>query len=118
MMELSAGAQLPRDRKLLNALFSAFRRAGRILLPELAVYRDAGEILRQLQAKMGYDLAGAHSLVNDVLIALSARSIGATVLTQNRPDFEAIRRLHSFKLVVVAEVRPSPRPSPGGRGSS
>jgi len=102
MMELSAGAQSSRDRKLLSALFSAFRRAGRILLPELSTYQDAGEILQRLQAKMGYDVTGATSLANDVLIALSARSIGATVLTQNRPDFEAIRRLRSFKLVVVS----------------
>ena len=104
MMELSAGAQSSRDRKLLSALFSAFRRAGRILLPELATYQDAGEILQRLQAKMGYDVVGANSLANDVLIALSARSIGATVLTQNRADFEAIRRLRSFKLVVVSEA--------------
>ncbi|HYT31244.1 MAG TPA: PIN domain-containing protein [Thermoanaerobaculia bacterium] len=102
MMELSAGAQSSRDRKLLSALFSAFRRAGRILLPELSTYQDAGEILQRLQAKMGYDVTGATSLANDVLIALSARSIGATVLTQNRADFEAIRKLRSFKLVVVS----------------
>ena len=104
MMELSAGAQSARDRKFLRALFSLFRRAGRVLLPELSTYRDAGEILQRLQAKMGYDVTGANSLANDVLIALSARSIGATVLTQNRADFEAIRRLRSFKLVVVSEA--------------
>ena len=34
-----------------------------------------------------YTLSGAYGLVNDVLIALSARSIGATVITQNERDF-------------------------------
>ena len=41
------------------------------------------------------------SLVNDVLIALSARSIGATVVTNNASDFAAIRDVRAFKLTVV-----------------
>lgn len=32
-----------------------------------------------------------HSIVNDVLIALSARSIGATVVTQNGAHYRAIQ---------------------------
>lgn len=101
-MELSAGARSLRDRKLLNVLFSAFRRAGRILLPTAPVYEEAGEVLRLLQTEMDYNLQGAFSLTNDVLIALSARSIGATVLTQNRSDFEAIRVIRPFRLAVVS----------------
>jgi predicted nucleic acid-binding protein len=42
----------------------------------------------------------AYGLVNDVLIALSARSIGASVITQNERDFAAIRSARPFKLVV------------------
>ena len=44
---------------------------------------------------------GLPSLVNDVLIALSARSIGATVVTGNARDFAAIREVRPFKLTVV-----------------
>ena len=102
MMELSAGAHRPRDRRLLRTLFSAFRQAGRILLPTLSIYEEAGEVLAQLQARLGWNLAGAYSLANDVLIALSARSIGATVITQNQADFEAIRTIRRFKLVVFS----------------
>jgi predicted nucleic acid-binding protein len=101
MMELSAGARSPADRKLLRVLFSAFRRAGRTLLPSVSVYEEAGEVLRHLQVKMSYNVSGAYSLANDVLIALSARSIGATVITQNHADFEAIRTIRPFKLAVV-----------------
>jgi predicted nucleic acid-binding protein len=101
-MELSAGARSLSDRKLLNVLFSAFRRTGRILLPTVSVYEEAGDVLRLLQTEMDYDLQGAFSLTNDVLIALSARSIGATVLTQNRSDFEAIRAIRPFRLTVVS----------------
>jgi predicted nucleic acid-binding protein len=102
VMELSAGAFSHRDRKLLRGIVGSFARAGRILLPSSAVYEDAGDVLRQLQQSLGYDLARAYSLANDVLIALSVRSIGATVVTQNKKDFEAIQRIRSFKLSVVA----------------
>ena len=40
-------------------------------------------------------------LVNDVLIALSARSIGATVVTNNARDFAAIREVRPFALTIV-----------------
>jgi hypothetical protein len=39
--------------------------------------------------------------VNDVLIALSARSIGATVMTQNGNDYRAIQSVEPFQLVIV-----------------
>jgi hypothetical protein len=41
------------------------------------------------------------ALVNDCLLALSARSIGATVYTRNRDDFVLIHSVRSFSLVVV-----------------
>jgi len=39
--------------------------------------------------------------VNDVLIAISARRIGAMIITQNAKDFEAIRELRPFPLMIV-----------------
>ena len=76
------------------------QRANRVLVPSGAIYEDAGHVLRTLQPR-GYRLASTPSLVNDVLIALSARSIGATVLTTNTRDFEAIRGIRPFKLGIV-----------------
>ena len=49
----------------------------------------------------GYSIGGSHSILNDVLIALSARSIGATVVTQNERDYRAIERISSFRLTIV-----------------
>ena len=100
MMELTAGARSVRDRRFLRTFFSAFRRAGRILLPTAAVFDEAGEVLRRLRER-GHGMGGACSLSNDVLITLSARSIGAVVITQNRTDFEAIRAIRPFLLVIV-----------------
>lgn len=41
------------------------------------------------------------SITNDCLIAVSARSYGATVYTQNRGDFTAIRDDFDFKRIVL-----------------
>lgn len=71
------------DRARLHDLFRTFRRLGRLLVPSEEVYEDAGRLLRQLQSVHGYRLRHAHSLTHDVLIALSARAIGGTVVTQN-----------------------------------
>jgi len=102
MLELYAGAFAPRDRRLVRDVVAAFDRADRILVPSGNVYEDAGHVLRALQVSRGYQVTGASSLVNDVLIALSARSVGATVVTSNATDFAAIREVHPFKLTVVS----------------
>lgn len=102
MMELSAGSFSVRDQRLIRTVRTAFAKAGRILLPTVAVYEEAGDVLRRLQVSQRYTLSSAYGLVNDVLIALSARSIGATVITQNERDFVAIQAIRPFKLTVVS----------------
>src|SRR2546422_215444 len=97
-----ARACAPRDRRLVRDVVAAFDRADRILVPSGLVYEDAGHVLRELQVSRGYQVAGSSSLVNDVLIALSARSVGATVVTSNAKDFTAIREIRPFKLTVVS----------------
>ncbi|MDF0650170.1 MAG: hypothetical protein CV081_04375 [Nitrospira sp. LK265] len=101
MMELLAGAHAVRDRTRLHDLFRTFRKLGRLLVPSAEVYEDAGGVLRQLQAVHGYRFRQAPSLTNDVLIALSARAVGGTVVTQNQRDFLAIQSIRPFKLSLV-----------------
>ena len=101
LMELRAGAVSRADRRRVRRLETAFERAGRILAPSKALFAEAGDTLRRLQIEAGYNIGGSHSIANDVLIALSARSIGATVVTQNERDYRAIERIRSFRLTVV-----------------
>jgi predicted nucleic acid-binding protein len=101
VLELYAGAFVPRDRRIVRRVVAAFSRAARVLVPSGAVYEDAGHVLRALQQSRGYQVPKARSLVNDVLIALSARSIGATVVTNNGRDFAAIREIRPFALIIV-----------------
>jgi len=101
MMELLAGAHSPLDQRRLQDLFRTFAKLGRIITPSSATYEEAGEVLRQLQITHRYHLRRSHSLTSDVLIALSARTIGGTVVTQNKRDFLAIQSIRAFKLSLV-----------------
>ena len=99
-MELRAGAFSSADRRLVRRVASAFQKTGRILAPSRNVFDEAGDALRSLQQR-GVRVEASHSIVNDVLIALSARSIGATVVSQNQRDFRAIQAVRPFELRVV-----------------
>jgi len=100
-MELLAGAFRVPDKRLVQRMTAPFAKVDRVLAPSVRVYEDAGHVLQKLQKSRHYDLAKAHSLVGDVLIALSARSMGATVFTQNREDFMAIQQVRFFELTIV-----------------
>jgi predicted nucleic acid-binding protein len=101
LMELRAGAFSEADRRLLGRVQKAFEGAGRVLIPSRSVFADAGDVLRQLQTDHGHSPGATRSIANDVVIALSARSIGATVVTQNARDYHAIQLVRSFSLVIV-----------------
>lgn len=105
LMELRAGAFSIRDRRLLRRFEASFERAGRVLVPSQGVFAEAGEVLRRLQTRRGHNLKGSHSIVNDVLIALSARSIGATVVTGKAEDFCAIQAVRPFRLLLASSAR-------------
>jgi predicted nucleic acid-binding protein len=66
-------------------------------VPSSEVFDRAGGVLRQLKLA-GRDVR-LSSLCNDVLIALTARSIGASVVTANLDDFAAIQRIERFALM-------------------
>ncbi|MBC7097587.1 PIN domain-containing protein [Candidatus Bipolaricaulota bacterium] len=101
LLELEAGAFSQGDQRLVQKLAQGFKKAGRIVVPTDSDWQAGGRILRRLQKEKGYQLSKARELVNDVLIAVSARRIGAMVVTQNGKDFEAICNLYSFQLLIV-----------------
>jgi predicted nucleic acid-binding protein len=68
-----------------------------LLLPSNWI--QAAEVLGALKKREHYDTAKIRDLAFDVLIALSARSIGATLITCNETDFQIIRRHLAFSLV-------------------
>jgi predicted nucleic acid-binding protein len=62
---------------------------------------EAGDLLARV-LELRPDLKTKLSaLVNDCLLALSARDIGATLYTRNRDDFTLLRKVRPFSLVIV-----------------
>jgi predicted nucleic acid-binding protein len=96
VMELRAGAHSRAGRTAVDRLVRSYESAGRLVAPTRRVFDRAGSVLRQLRLA-GRDVRSA-AFVNDVLIALTAREMGATVVTGNVGDFEAIRAIESFAL--------------------
>jgi predicted nucleic acid-binding protein len=79
-----------------------FERAGRIVAPTHANWKEIGDLLVRIFAEQPSYRSKLPHIVADCLIAMSARAIGATVYTRNRQDFELIRRFLHFALAVLA----------------
>lgn len=95
IMELRAGARSKDDRRAVDALM----KAPRLIVPSARMWLELGQVLFDLR-RSGFDVSSA-SFVNDVLIALSCRHAGATLLTANAGDFGAIARVVDFEFRVV-----------------
>jgi predicted nucleic acid-binding protein len=96
LAELWRGAATHSDRKFLMAL----ARNHPILTPTQKNWLESGEILSRMHADHGFAPAKLRGLHFDVLIALTARSHGARLITTDRTDFELINRYRQIKLEV------------------
>lgn len=100
LMELAVGARTLPARRALGQLARAYRTGGRFIGLQPDTLAQAGEVLQRLHDR-GHQVRRA-SLVNDVLVALSARALGATVLTMDR-DFLAVQSIVDFKCELIAQ---------------
>ena len=96
LAELLRGATVPAEVKFLRTL----ARNHPILTPTEENWLESGEILAKIRAAQGLDLHKLRDLHFDVLIALTARSHGARLITSNRRDFELINRHRQIELEV------------------
>jgi predicted nucleic acid-binding protein len=71
-----------------------------ILTPTQKNWLESGEILARIGADQGFEPRKLRELHFDVLIALTACSYGARLITTNRGDFEMISRYRQIKLEV------------------
>ncbi len=97
-LELRAGVTSPKALKSLEQLVRAHERANRMLSPSSVVFREAGTALQKLKSR-GLEPRRS-SLVNDVLLAASVRSVGATLVTRDA-DFESIRNVIPFQFTLL-----------------
>jgi predicted nucleic acid-binding protein len=71
-----------------------------VFTPTEKTWLESGELLSLINRDKGYSAEKLRDLHFDVLIALTARQHGATLITSNRSDFELIRIYKKFKLEI------------------
>lgn len=102
--ELRAGIRSPEDRRKLERLVIArYEKVGRVVTPSAAAWQASGDVLSALRKRDGLDLTRmSKSFGNDILLALSCREVGLTLLTEHQGDFERIARVAGFAFAVLA----------------
>lgn len=96
LAELGRGARGSAEQVFLRSL----ARNHPILTPTEKNWLESGEILAGIRADHGFAAAKLRELHFDVLIALTARSHGARLITTNQTDFELISSYREIKLEV------------------
>ena len=98
-MELRVGARTLPAQRAIDKLSRAYRSAGRLIAPDAETFDAAGRVLRRLRDE-GREARKA-SLVNDVLIALTARKLGAEIVTRDG-DFDVIGPVTGVEIRRIA----------------
>lgn len=96
--ELYAGAFDKISIKLLDRMYETFENLGRLVTPGASDWQKAGKVIAKLGNKYGFEDRFLSKVTNDVLIALSARRIGAVLVTNNTKDFLKVKEFVDFKM--------------------
>jgi predicted nucleic acid-binding protein len=96
LAELWRGVVKPAEREFLRDL----GRNHPTLTPTEKNWLESGEILGEIRADCGFAAEKLRDLHFDVLIAITARSHGARLITSNRADFEMIHSYRKFQLEI------------------
>lgn len=94
LSELWRGATKPQERAFLKEL----QKNHPILTPTEKNWLESGEILGKIKEDKGFTPQKLRELHFDLLIALTARTNGATLITSNKSDFELIHAYRNFSL--------------------
>ena len=98
MEELYAGAFDSVSVRLLDRMYETFEDLGRIVVPEASDWQRTGKVVAKLGQKYGFEEKYLLKITRDVLIAFSARRVGAVVVTFNIKDFSRIKEFVDFKI--------------------
>ncbi len=96
LAELWRGARKPAEREFLRAL----QRNHPVLCPTAGNWLESGQLLAKIGVERGLTGENLRDLHFDVLIALTARSYGARLVTSNRADFEMIGTCCKLKVEI------------------
>jgi predicted nucleic acid-binding protein len=96
LSELSRGATKPAEREFVEQLAHNHP----ILTPTENNWLESGHLLSKIHADKGFHPEKLRDLHFDLLIALTARSAGARLITSNQADFELIASYRKLQLEV------------------
>jgi predicted nucleic acid-binding protein len=96
LAELWRGATTLAEHRFLRTL----ERNHPVLTPTKGNWLDSGQVLAKIRSDIGFTPEKLRSLHFDMLIALTARSHGARVISSNAADFSLIQRYRKFELEV------------------
>lgn len=101
--ELLQGAKDGTGRRQAEALYRPFQKTNRFVSPDTMDWLLTGHVLSKIREKNPGDRNRLSLLVNDTLIAMTARHVGAIVYTSNRKDFELIAQVQPFHFQIIRE---------------
>ena len=101
--ELYAGALDDGAVRLVESHVGSLERTGRVIAPTFQDWKDAGKIVARVTRKEPGRKTKVQQMLNDILLALCARRIGADLFTFNRKEFELIQRYRPFSLKLLFE---------------
>jgi len=97
LMELLAGAFDPKERKLIDQIARNFS----VISVTDRQWFLCGEIMMRLRKDKKIDSGRVKGLLADILIAVSARDIGAVLITRNEKDFKLIHDVYDFRYLSI-----------------
>ncbi len=109
LQELLAGASGKADLQKWKAIAKQYAREKRLLTPDAEAWRMAGRILNNILSDASRKQTGRRpklsnekkqSIIRDVLIAVSAKQTGVTVISDNE-DFPLISNYYNFRWVTA-----------------
>ena len=95
LAELSRGARSRAMRRFVDDMAKNLH----VIAPNEREWIESGRIVNRIVTAKGYDMHKTRELHFDVLIALTARRIGAYLITCNVDDFTAVHEFLDFNLV-------------------
>lgn len=81
-----------------------FSKINRLLAPTAGDWSMAGKILYDIGLKHGFEAIGRSRMINDCLIAMTARRLGLIVITHNTRHFRMISEIRSFKFEEIVKA--------------
>jgi predicted nucleic acid-binding protein len=96
-MELLSGAHDRKEQKLIEQIKKNFT----VITVTERQWYIAGNVMLKLRRDKKIDPLRIRNLLADILIAVSIRDIGATLITKNDKDFKLIKEVIDFKYIVV-----------------